>query len=215
MCLWGYCSWRWDPVPTIFYFIFLHKGCFLQQRPQMTWISMDTWFSKRFRCVFFRILIWIQLPEGRLAGVTWMWHTDPRWSGIASCLLEWHCHFTNVLGHQLLYRLIMHNTRGCIWPPNSTDNELFKGHLRKYINIARQLMQWEIDTMCSKDVRSYICIWITNTFATWGYLGNLLEEMTSIITHECFYDHYAYQIIFAVWSRETPSSAANTCIFIY
>lgn len=116
--------------PNNFLF-FLHKGCFLQQRPHMTWISMDTWFSKTFRCVFFRILIWIQLPEGRLAGVTWMWHTDPRWSGIVSCLLEWRCHFTNVLGHQLLYRLIMHNTRGCIWPPNSTDNELFKGHLQK------------------------------------------------------------------------------------
>ncbi len=87
--------------------------------------------SPRDSGFFFRILIWIQLPEGRLAGVTWMWHTDPRWPGIVSCLLEWHCHFTNVLGHQLLYRIIMHNTWGSIWPPNSTDNELFKGHLQK------------------------------------------------------------------------------------
>ncbi len=104
---------------------------------------------------------------------------------------------------------------GAFGPQIALIMNYLKAICRKYINIARQLMQWEIDTMCSKDVRSYICIWITNTFATWGYLGNLLEEMTSIITHECFYDHYVYQIIFAVWSRETPSSAANTCIFIY
>ncbi len=47
-----------------------------------------------------------------------------------------------------------------------------------------------------------------------GYLGNLLEEITSTITHECFYDHYAHQIISVVWSRETPSSAENTFICI-
>lgn len=142
MCLWGYCSWRWDPVLHFYFpnkciFFYFAEGMFPAAKASNDMNQYGNVILLEIQLGFFRILIWIQLPEGQLAGVTWMWHTDPRWPGIVSCLLEWHCHFTNVLGHQLLYRIIVHNTWGSIWPPNSTDNELFKGHLQKIYNYCQ------------------------------------------------------------------------------
>lgn len=179
----GYCSWRswscltfWFCQQLVFLFFFFcirdvscSKG--LKWRE-----SVWTHDSPRDSVVFFfRILIWIQLPEGWLAGVTWMWRgCDTR---TQDGLVSWAVCWSGTVISQMSWDISCYIDSSCIIQEGAFGPQIalimnyVKAICRKYINISRQLMQWEIDTMCSKDVRSYICMWIINTFVTGATLG--------------------------------------------
>lgn len=127
-------AFHWGKFLSLTFFLPTHYPNFL---PSVLWILNVNQYG---RILLLEIWLWLSLRHCgdlwlRYAFVAQEWLV--KWCGIVSSV-SWSGADVSldVLGHRMLYRLIMHNSTGHIFPPNSTDNELFKHHSIKIYNYS-------------------------------------------------------------------------------